>query len=110
MGLYALMAYDVARRTHELGIRLALGATRERVMAMVLKDGARMSMPGLVCGVPLGIAASRPLASQLYGVESNDPWTVATVGLLLVGVTLVATYRPAHTASRIDPLVLLRKE
>jgi predicted permease len=110
VGLYALMSYDVAQRTRELGIRLALGATSTRVMAMVLRDSAALVVPGLAIGVPLGIAASRPLSSQLYGVEPNDPWTLASVALLLSVVALLATLRPARTASRIDPIALLRND
>ena len=96
VGLYTLMSYSVAQRTRELGIRLALGATSTRVMAMVLRDSAALVVPGLAIGVPLGIAASRPLSSQLYGVETNDPWTLASVALLLSVVALLATLRPAR--------------
>ncbi len=110
VGLYALMSYDVAQRTRELGIRLALGATSTSVMAMVLRDSAALVVPGLAIGVPLGIAASRPLSSQLYGVETNDPWTLASVALLLSVVALLATLRPAQTAARIDPIALLRND
>jgi putative ABC transport system permease protein len=110
VGLYALMAYDVARRTRELGIRLALGATSRKVVAMVFRDSAALVVPGLAIGVPLGMAAARPLTSQLYGVETSDPWTLAFVALLLGAVALLATLRPAHTASRIDPIALLRND
>jgi putative ABC transport system permease protein len=110
VGLYAMMSYDVAQRTRELAIRLALGATSTRVLAMVLRDTAALVVPGLAIGVPLGIAASRPLSSQLYGVETNDPWTLASVALLLSVVALLATLRPAKTASRIDPIALLRND
>jgi len=110
VGLYALISYDVEQRTHELGIRLALGATTRNVVTMVLRDSASLVLPGLAIGVPLGIAASRPLSSQLYGVRTDDPWTLATVALVLVGVGLLATFRPAQKASRIDPIALLRSE
>ncbi len=110
VGLYALMSYDVAQRTRELGIRLALGATSRNVVALVLRDGVVMVLGGLVTGVPLGIAASRALGSQLYGVNTGDPWTLGSVGLLLVAVALVAAARPARTAARIDPIALLRNE
>jgi predicted permease len=110
VGLYALMSYDVEQRTHELGVRLALGATTRNVVTMVLRDSAGLVLPGLAIGVPLGIAASRPLSSQLYGVRTDDPWTLATVALVLVGVALLATFRPAQKASRIDPIALLRSE
>jgi predicted lysophospholipase L1 biosynthesis ABC-type transport system permease subunit len=110
VGLYALMSYDVERRTHELGVRLALGATSTNVVTMVLRDSAGLVLPGLAIGVPLGIAASRPLTSQLYGVETHDPWTLASVALVLTVVALLATFRPAQKASRIDPIALLRTE
>jgi predicted permease len=110
VGLYALMSYDVAQRTHELGVRLALGATSKTIVTMVLRDSASLVLPALVIGLPLGIAASQPLSSQLYGVESNDAWTLASVAVLLAGVALVATLRPAQIASRIDPIDLLRSE
>ena len=85
VGLYALMSYVVARRTHELGIRLALGATSKKVVTMVLRDSAALILPGLAIGVPLGIAASQPLSSQLFDVQTNDPWTLASVALVLCG-------------------------
>jgi hypothetical protein len=110
VGLYALMAYDVAQRTRELGIRLALGATSRKVAAMVFRDSAALVVPGLAIGVPLGMAAARPLTSQLYGVETGDPWTLASVALLLGAVALLVALRPAHTASRIDPIALLRND
>ena len=110
VGLYALMSYDVEQRTRELGIRLALGATSTNVVNLVLRGSAALVLPGLAIGVPLGIAASRPLAPQLYGVQPDDPWTLAAVALVLGVVALVATLRPAQRASRIDPIALLRSE
>jgi ABC-type antimicrobial peptide transport system permease subunit len=110
VGLYALMSYTVAQRTRELGIRLALGATSTKVVTMVLRDSASLVLPGLAIGVPLGIAASRPLSSHLYGVQTGDPGTLASAALLLAVVALLATFRPAQTASRIDPIALLRNE
>jgi predicted permease len=110
VGLYAVMAYDVAQRTRELGVRYALGATSGNVVAMVLREGALLVLAGLAAGVPLGVAASRTLSPQLYGVKSTDPWTLASVALLLTAVALLGTFRPARTASRIDPIALLRNE
>jgi len=110
VGLYALMTYDVERRRRELGIRLALGATARQVQGMVLRDGAALVVPALAIGVPAGIVMSRMLSSQLYGVETADPSTMFCVALLLSGVGLAATVRPAARASRIDPLTLLRDE
>ena len=104
------MLYNVAQRTRELGIRLALGATSANVVTMVLHDSAMLVVPGLAIGVPLGMAASRALSSQLYGVQTGDPLTLASVAILLAMVALLAAAKPAHTASRIDPLALLRSE
>ena len=110
VGLYALMASDVAQRTHELGIRLALGASSPAIVTMVLGDSLRLVACGLVIGVPLGIAASRPLSAQFYGVQSNDPWTIGAVTVLLTAIALLSALRPAQTASRVDPLALLHSE
>jgi predicted permease len=110
VGLYALMSYEVAQRTRELGIRLALGATGGQVMALVLRDCALVIVPALALGLPVGMAVSRPLSSQLYGVQPGDPWTLAAVALLLMAVGFIATARPARTASSIDPVALFRAE
>jgi predicted permease len=110
VGLYALMSCDVAQRTHELGVRLTLGATSGSVALLILRDVVKLVLPSLIIGIPLGVIASRPLASQLYGVASTDPWTLTSVALLLTVFALVATVRPALTASRIDPIALLRSE
>lgn len=110
VGLYALMSYDVAQRTHELGVRLTLGATSASVAVLILRDSAKLVFPALIIGIPIGVIASRPLSSQLYDVANTDPWTLISVGLLLTLLALVATVRPALTASRIDPIALLRSE
>jgi ABC-type antimicrobial peptide transport system permease subunit len=89
---------------------MALGATGRKVVTMVLRDGASLILPALAIGIPLGVAASRPLSSQLYGVQAGDPWTLASVALLLAVVAVLATLRPARAASRIDPIALLRSE
>jgi predicted permease len=110
VGLYALMAYNVTRRTHELGVRVALGATTAQVVSMVLRDGAAALLPALAIGIPVGVVASRLLSSQLYGVDVGDPWSVLSAGAVLSIVALAAAVRPARTASRIDPIALLRNE
>ena len=110
VGLYTLMSYDVEQRTRELGIRLALGATSANVVTLVLRGVCRAGPAGYTIGVHLGIAASRPLATQLYDVQPGNPLTVAAVALVLGVVALVATLRPAQRASRIDPIALLRSE
>jgi predicted lysophospholipase L1 biosynthesis ABC-type transport system permease subunit len=110
IGLFALLSHDVVQRTREIGIRLALGAKSGNVVTMVLRNGLVLTVAALVVGLPLGIAAGRLLASQLYEVPSGDPVTLASVSLLLVGIALLATATPARRAARIDPVVLLRSE
>jgi predicted permease len=110
IGIYGLMAYDVARRQREFGVRLALGETAGRLVASVLRDGALIVAPALAIGIPAGLAAGQLLASQLYGVNARDPWTLASVAVLLSTVAMGAAFRPARLASRIDPMALLRHE
>ena len=110
VGIYALIAYDVARRQREFGVRLALRATAVRLVATVLGEGASIVGPALVIGLPLELATSRLLAAQLYGVDARDPWTLAVVALLLSIVAMGAAFRPARLASRVDPMALLRHE
>jgi ABC-type antimicrobial peptide transport system permease subunit len=110
VGIYALMTYEVARRQREFGVRLTLGATAGRLVATVLRDGAAIVAPALAIGLPAGVAMSRLLASQLYGVDARDPWTLSSVAVLLSVVAMGAVFRPAWLASRIDPMALLRHE
>jgi predicted permease len=110
VGIYALIAYDVTRRQREFGVRLTLGATTGRLLATVLRDGAVIVVPALAIGLPAGLAISGLLASQLYDVDARDPWTLASVAVLLSAVAMGAAFRPAWLASRIDPATLLRHE
>jgi putative ABC transport system permease protein len=110
IGVYALMTYDVTRRQREFGVRLALGATEGRLVATVLRDGAAILGPALAIGIPAGLATGGLLASQLYGVDARDPWTLSSVTVLLSVVVVGAALRPAWLASRIDPMALLRHE
>jgi ABC-type antimicrobial peptide transport system permease subunit len=110
VGLYALISYDVARRHHELGVRLALGATGGQLVRIVLVNAAGILVPALAIGIPLGVVVSRLLSSQLYEVHTGDPWILLTAGVLLSIVTMGAAFRPARIASRIDPTALLRHE
>jgi ABC-type antimicrobial peptide transport system permease subunit len=110
VGLHALVSNDVAERTHELGVRLALGATRGGVALLVLRDCARLVAIALCVGVPMSLAATRPLSSQLYGLRTDDPQTIAAVIVLLLAVAFVAAIRPARSASRVDPVGLLRRD
>src|SRR3984893_1824072 len=109
-GIYGVMAYAVAQRTREFGVRLALGAQPGAVLGIVLMGGGKLAAFGLVLGLIGAMGMSYFLRSQLYGVSSSDPVTYATVALLLGLVALVACYLPARRATRVDPLVALRYE
>jgi len=110
VGLYGVMSYTVSRRTRELGVRLALGATKGGVVRMVLGRGLRTTLVGIGAGVVLSWAFTRLLSGFLYGVSTMDPlvFTLASAALLTIG--LVASYRPARTAARVDPIEVLRVE
>jgi putative ABC transport system permease protein len=110
VGLYALLALAVTRRTREMGIRLALGARRSEVMRGVLARGLRLVFYGTLLGVGAAFLSSRALSSMLFEVESTDPATYAAVVLLLASVAVVACYLPARRAGRVDPVVSLQEE
>jgi ABC-type antimicrobial peptide transport system permease subunit len=108
IGIYGVVAYSVAERTHEIGIRVALGAARGDVMRMVLRRVGALVIPGVVIGVAGALATTRVLATLLFEIKPNDPATFAGVAALLVVVAIVAGLVPARRASRVDPLVALR--
>ena len=110
IGIYGVMAYTVSLRTREMGIRLALGAARERVVSMVLLYGARLAIIGLMLGGALGFAVANLMRSQLFGVPAGDPLTYVVIAGLLLGVALVASAIPAIRAARIDPIRALKSE
>ncbi len=110
VGLYGVMAYQVAQRTQELGIRMALGADRRRVLAFVLREGMGLALLGTVCGIALSLALSRFISGLLFGVTARDLPTVAGVSATLVAVALVACYLPARRATKVDPMAALRYE
>ncbi|HEV8263269.1 MAG TPA: ABC transporter permease [Burkholderiales bacterium] len=110
VGLYGLMAYAVSRRTHEIGICMALGAQPRDVLRSTLYHGALLASAGLVLGIVCAIALSRFVANLLFGVSTGDLATYAAVAALLGGVAMVAVYVPARRASRVDPMVALRYE
>ncbi|MBZ5496313.1 MAG: hypothetical protein LAP85_07915 [Acidobacteriia bacterium] len=101
VGIYGVMSYAVSRRTHELGVRMVLGASRRNVLKLVVRDGMALAA---------ALALTRFLASLLYGVRPQDPITLVAVTLLLAGVTLLACYLPAWRATKVDPMVALRYE
>jgi len=110
VGVYSVLAYTAARRAHEIGIRMALGAERGDVIKLVLRMGLRLVILGVLIGVAASLALARVISSQLWGVSAYDPATLATVPLLLLLTGLVACWVPARRASRVDPLVALRYE
>lgn len=110
IGIYGVMSFSVAQRTRELGIRIALGATRREIAAIVVRDAALLALAGAAIGIPLAIALTRLLASLLYGVSSRDPLTYASVSALLFAVAVAASWAPARRATRVDPLEALRAE
>lgn len=110
IGIYGVISYSVVQRTHEIGIRAALGANGTDVVRMVLKSGMVMAGAGLAFGFLAALAFTRLLATLLFGVGARDPVTIAAVGVILAAVALLASYLPAHKASKVDPMICLRYE
>jgi predicted permease len=110
VGVYGVVSYSVSQRTQEIGIRTALGAQRSNVLAMVLKQGMSMALIGTVVGIALAFLLFRGLHTVLYGVQSTDLATLATVSALLLTVAFIASYVPALRATRVDPVIALRNE
>ena len=110
IGLYGLMAYSVTQRRTEIGIRMALGATREDILRLVLRRGSFLAFAGAGIGVLASMAASRVLSSMLFAVSPKDPETFLAVAVLLISVALAASYIPARRAAKVDPMVALRYE
>ena len=106
--MYGVLAYAVAQRTNEVGIRMALGADRGVVRAMILKDGARLVCVGLAVGLVGALALSGALATQLYQVNPRDPWVLASVTGVLPVVGMLASLVPAWRATRVDPVVAMK--
>jgi predicted lysophospholipase L1 biosynthesis ABC-type transport system permease subunit len=110
VGLYGTVSYNVARRTSEIGIRMALGAHRGRVVRMILKQVMTLAAVGLAIGVPVAFATSKLVASFLYGLKPNDPIALTAAVAILICAAVLVGYAPARRASRIDPMVALRHE
>ena len=110
VGLYGVMAFTVAARTREIGIRMALGADRARVLGQVLRESAVLTIMGIALGVPAALWASRAVGSFLYGLSATDPWTYGVLAIVLVGIALSAAWIPARLAADVDPMVALRYE
>ncbi|MHB8755359.1 MAG: ADOP family duplicated permease, partial [Candidatus Acidiferrales bacterium] len=110
VGVYGVLAYTTRQRTHEFGIRMALGAEPRRIFALVLRQGAALAVLGIAIGLAASFVLTRALTNELFGVSPADPLTYAGVGILLLAVALVACYVPARRAMRTDPMVALRYE
>jgi putative ABC transport system permease protein len=109
-GVYSVLSYQVTQRTHEIGVRMALGAQPASVRGLLLRLGSKLILAGLAIGIAASLALGRFFESQLFGVTPTDPLSIGAVALLLAAVALLAAYIPARRASRVDPLVALRHE
>jgi ABC-type antimicrobial peptide transport system permease subunit len=110
IGLYGVMSYNVARRTNEIGIRLALGAQGTAVVGMILRESLLLLLIGTCVGLPLSLLAATLVKAQMFGVRPVDPLTFATALAVVAGTTLVASWIPARRAARVDPVSALRCE
>jgi putative ABC transport system permease protein len=110
IGIYGVIAYSVTQRTHEIGIRLALGAERRDVLSLVLRQGMRLTGIGVLAGLAGAFALTRLMHGLLFGISPTDLLTFAAIPLLLTGVALLACWLPARRATKVDPLIGLRHE
>jgi putative ABC transport system permease protein len=110
VGVYGIMSYSVEQATHDISVRLALGADRRNILALVVGQGMKLAGAGLLAGTLAAFGASRLLAKMLYGVKPDDPVTYVSVIGVLGTIALLACYLPARRATRVDPIIALRQE
>jgi putative ABC transport system permease protein len=110
VGIYGVISYTVAQRTHEIGIRMALGAQRASVLGLVLRQGVRLMIAGVGLGIVSALALTRLMSNLLYGVGAADPATFAAVVFTLLAVAFLASYLPARYATRVSPMIALRNQ